>query len=112
VLHNVFGRLVAIVFPLHVDRRTGHSDHSQVTGSVWRLLDVQLHQLLVSAVHVACLAHVRPAIVYLYVADLQRSDNFFSKRLLSFCKSKSVKAHELKTDKYKKDLTEPSIPVK
>jgi len=87
VLYNVFGRLVAIVFPLHVDSRTSDSDYPQVIRSVWRLLDVQLYQLLISAVHVTCLTHIRSTVVYLHVTDLQRSDNFFAKRLLSFCKS-------------------------
>lgn len=84
VLHDVLGRLAAVVVPLHVDRRAGHGHHSQVVGSVRRLLHVQLHQLLVPAVHVARLTHVRAAVFRLHVADFQRGDHFLAERLLSF----------------------------
>lgn len=89
VLHYVLGRLVAVVVPLDVDGRAGHCYHPQVVRSVGRLLHVQLHQLLVPAVHVTRLAHVRTAVVHLHVTDLQRSDDFFAERLLPFRKSES-----------------------
>lgn len=82
MLHNVFWRLIAVVIPFHVDRRARYGHRPQVVRSVRRLLDVQLYQLLVSAVHIARLTHVRTAVVYLHVINLQRSDNFFAERLL------------------------------
>lgn len=105
VLHDVFGRRpVAVVVPLHADRRAGHGHHSQVAGSVRRLLHVQLDQLLVSAVHVARLAHVRTAVFHLHVVDVQRSDDSLAERLLSFGepkrrkKKKTMRRHNVNCD--------------
>lgn len=70
MLYDVLGRLIAVMIPLNVDCRTGHSYHSQVIRFVRRLLDVQLYQLLVSAINVTCLTHVRTTVVYLDVIDL------------------------------------------
>lgn len=70
VLYNIFGRLVATMIPLNVYCRTSHSYYSQIVRSIRRFLNVQLHHLLVLAIPITRLTHVRAPVIYLNVIDL------------------------------------------